>query len=129
MDFEIDAIAILATSHPNVLLVGSDGAVDRSLEAVSQFLRLPVLTWIPTENQPLPDGSCGTLIVRAIDTANAIQQTELLAWLDDRAGTVQLVSTTNADLLSMIATGAFLETLYYYANQVTFPVQDTPHSH
>ena len=129
MDFEIDAIAILATAHPNVHLVGSDPAVERGLDVIAQFLRTPVLTWTPFERRPLPDAACGTLIVRSIDAADRAQQSQLLVWVNDRAGATQLVSTTRAELVPMIARGAFLETLYYRMNQVTFRVQDQFNTH
>ncbi len=122
MDFEVDAVAILATAHPNVLLVGPEDALARGLEVIGQFLRPPTVTWTPSERLALPAGRCGTLIVRSIDAADIEQQRRLLDWMNERPGTAQLVSTTGEALLTRIVAGAFLETLYYRLNHVTFRV-------
>ena len=121
-DFEFEATAILTSAHLNVLLLGADESLERSLAIVMPFLRRPVLSWTPADNVPLPEGPCGTLTVHAIDTATAQQQSDLLSWLERRAGMTQIVSMSAALLAPKVTRDEFLETLYYRLNHLTFYV-------
>ena len=47
------------------------------------------------------------LLDHAIETADAEQQAQLCAWLDECAGTVQVVSTTTLPLFPLVTAGAF----------------------
>jgi hypothetical protein len=120
VDFFVDALAILARAHPNLLLAGPVAEIGAALEVASPYLRQPVASWTPREaSEPLR--ACrGTVVIRAIETADAAQQSQLCAWLDECAGTVQVVSTTTLPLFPLVTAGAFLERLYYGLNHLYF---------
>ena len=111
-------LAILANGHPNVLFVGPAAATDLALQVTLPHLRMPVAVWAPGESSDLPTGSCGTLVVRGLDAADARQQSRLDAWLEGQAGAVQVLSTTATPLFPQVERGVFDERLYYRVNHV-----------
>jgi sigma-54-interacting transcriptional regulator len=119
-DFAVDALAILARAHPNMLLIGPIAATDRALELTRPYLRSPTVCWAPLDSRVPPIGPYGTLVIRDVETADAEQQAQLCSWLNECAPTVQVVSTTAAPLFPLVARGAFLERLYYLLNQLCF---------
>jgi hypothetical protein len=108
------AISILRRSHPNMLLVGDDDAVERLLERVCPFLVRPIACWRPRENATRPTTSFRTLIVRGIDDLRLSQ----CASLTDVNADVQVISTTRAPLFPAVQRGAFPDGLYYRLNVV-----------
>lgn len=105
----------------NLLLMGSDGVVQDALDRITPKLAEPVRTWNPSDPLELPPPSqAGTLILREVGALPPIDQRRLLKWLELSVGRVQVVSTSSSRLLPMVDVGAFLETLYYRLNVVSF---------
>jgi hypothetical protein len=123
-----ELLAILATAHPHVLLLGPVAATSRVLALTSPYVRAPIVTWTPLEMRELPAAPIGTLVIPGIDTANATQQADLCRWLDARVGTVPVLSTSAVSLLSLVKDKAFLERLYYRLNQVCVDLSVRPTS-
>lgn len=131
---------VLATTHPNVLVVGTDIAVDDALRAVQCVCRQPVVTCWATDSLVLPSPPpSGTLILRGVDALSLESQRRLLAWLDEAHGCAQVISTSAEALWPRRETGIFLDALYYRLNVVylglsqqrdadtdTYPTQETP---
>jgi hypothetical protein len=115
-----DAFAILARAHPNVLLIGPVDATDQALALISRYLLRPTVFWTPRETRDLPQVPYGTLVINAIETADATQLSHLVARLDGGAEPVQVVCTTPTPLFPLVVRGAFPEPLYYLLNQVCF---------
>jgi len=114
----LELLAILAAAHPHVLLLGPAPATSRVLVLMRPAVRDPIVVWTPHERRDLPAAPLRTLVIPAIDTATAAQQADLIAWLDARTGSVQVISTSAVSLLSRVTDQAFLERLYYRLNQV-----------
>jgi hypothetical protein len=66
----------------------------------------------------------GTVVLHDVDKLNLRWQRQLFAWLDTEAGRTQVVSTTSRSLLPLIATGDFLERLFYRLNTVHITLPD-----
>jgi CheY-like chemotaxis protein len=116
--FLADALAIMASAHPNVLLIGSEAAADRALTLMRPHMRTPILSWTPREARHLPVESFTSLVIRHVDAADRAQQAQLHNWLDGPGDAVQVVATTTAPLFPFILRGAFDEHLYYRLNQL-----------
>jgi hypothetical protein len=103
----------------NLLLMGSDGVIQDTLNRLTPKLAAPVRTWNPSDPLELPSPSQeGTLILREVGALPPIDQRRLLTWLEASVGRVQVVSTSSSRLLAMVDVGGFLETLYYRLNVV-----------
>jgi len=113
-----DLLGILARSHPHVLLIGPHVVTDRAVGLIRPYLRRPIVSWSPPDACALPMERLGTLVIPAIDTADAVQQSQLCDWLDARAGAVQVLSTSAAPLFPLVIRGVFLTRLYYVLNQL-----------
>jgi Sigma-54 interaction domain len=114
----LELLAVLATAHPHVLLLGPEAATTRVLALARPHVRPPIVVWTPLEMRDLPAQSRGTLVIPAVDAATATQQADLMAWLDERTGTVQVLSTSVVALLPRVHDKAFRERLYYRLNQI-----------
>ena len=105
----------------NLLLMGSDGVIQDTLNRLTPKLAEPVRTWNPSDPLELPSPSqTGTLILREVGALPPIDQRRLLKWLELSVGRVQVVSTSSSRLMARVDVGAFLETLYYRLNVVCF---------
>ncbi len=61
----------------------------------------------------------GTFLVHDVAELTMAQQIALAEWIEHRQGKVQVVSVTQAPLLSLVHDGRFLEGLFYRLNTVT----------
>ncbi len=113
-----ELVQILHQGHPNVLLIGSPARTEEVFRAIGPYLRTPVAHWSPRSTPDLPDGTFGTLIIHDVDGCDLDHQRRLLAWMDGRPGTVQVVSTTTAPLFPLVKAGTFLAGLFYWLNFV-----------
>lgn len=112
---------VLATAHPNVLVSGTDIAVDDVLRNLQGVCRQPVVTcWAADPLVLASPPPSGTLILRGVDALSLESQRRLLAWLDDAHGCAQVISTSAQPLWPRREAGMFLDLLYYRLNVVYF---------
>lgn len=105
-------------NRSHVLVAGAADAVEQSLAALMPHLDPPVWYWSPDALLPAP-GDVKTLVIRNVDTLSAERQRDLLSWLEQAAvGRTRVVSMTTAPLFQRVASGRFLDTLYYRLNMV-----------
>lgn len=105
-------------NRSHVLVAGAADAVEQALAALMPHLDPPVWCWSPDALLPSP-GEVKTLVIRNVDTLPAERQRDLLSWLDQAAvGRARVVSTTTAPLFQRVASGLFLDTLYYRLNMI-----------
>jgi sigma-54-interacting transcriptional regulator len=111
----------LLSSRVNVLLEGTDRAIDRIVTVLTPHLRHPIRTcphWAPRAM------SAGTLIIRDVETLDANEQRSLLRWLDEVGAEVQVISVVSTPLFPLVVEGRFLETLYYRLNVLYITADD-----
>jgi hypothetical protein len=104
----------LLSSRANVLLEGTDQAIDRVVTVLSPHFRYPIQKcprWAP---EAMP--SAGTLILRDVQALNADEQRVFLRWLEDAGAAVRVISVVSAPLFPLVVAGRFLESLYYRLN-------------
>ena len=117
-----DAILAL-TANTNLLLHGEDRAVALAVGWLLPVLEPPILTWRPGRPLTLPLASRGgTLVLRDIAALTPLDQLRLDAWLRKSPRATRIVSTTTQAVVPLIASGAFLEHLYYRINTVVVSV-------
>ena len=75
-------------------------------------------TWMAGTDADLPTVDRGTLVIHEIENLDLSRQRALLAWLEERASRVRLITTTSRDLFSMVSAGLFLDQLYYRLNTI-----------
>jgi hypothetical protein len=109
----VDESLLLSTTRPNLLLEGPEAQVQAVVAALRPLLLCPVTAWC---GGGLPDEHRGTLIVQEIHRLDDTQQRQLMIWLDDAVGTVQVIATTSEPLFPLVERGAFLDVLYYRLN-------------
>jgi hypothetical protein len=114
---------ILCAARPNVLVMGPTDALEQVLAKLIPHLRQPVREWTPDALRQSP-ADVKTLVIRGVDALSGEQQRNLSAWLE-RSATArpQVVSTTTVSLFHRIATGLFLEELYYRLNILVLRAQ------
>jgi sigma-54-interacting transcriptional regulator len=113
---------LLLSSRANLLLEGTDRAVDRIVTVLTPHFRHPVQTssrWAP---HAMP--SEGTLILREVESLNADEQQNLLRWMEDAGAEVQVISVIPAPLFPLVVGGRFLQTLYYRLNVLYITADD-----
>jgi hypothetical protein len=118
MTVDRDLMRVLARAHPNVLIIGPVAMTDLALESMRPYLWQPIAVWTPREARDMPPDPYGTLVIRAIETLDRAQQSNLLARLEGLTRTVQAVSTAAEPLYPFVTRGDFLDSLYYHVNQV-----------
>jgi hypothetical protein len=110
-------LQIMTRRRVNLLLNGTDAAVEDALTRLETALRAPVQTWSPHEPLELPPPTqTGSLILRDVGALSPIDQYRLLKWLELSRGRMQVVSTSTSSLLALVECGQFHDTLYYRLN-------------
>ena len=109
----VDESLLLSTTRPHLLLEGPETQIQAVVAALKPLLPSPVIAWC---GGGLPDEHRGTLIVQEVHRLDDTQQRQLMIWLDDAVGTVQVIATTSEPLFPLIERGAFLDVLYYRLN-------------
>ena len=121
---------VLRTTHPNVLVVGTDIAVNDALRTLQWTCRQPVVTCWATDPLVLPSPpTSGTLILRDMVALSPDGQRHLLAWLDEAHGRTQVIATCAQPLWPSRETRAFLDSLYYRLNVVYLDLTRQGHEH
>jgi len=103
----------LVNAHHNVLLEGPQATTRSALVLLVPYLSGPVVWRRPEEALELEADACRTLIVEDVGALDAKEQTRFCAWLDGTRRRVQVLSTSNDALFSLVARGGFDEQLYY----------------
>jgi hypothetical protein len=112
---DLDAIV---TIRPNVLVCGDRQITDAFLSALpshysSQLRELPIASL-----KARGDLSEGTAVLRDVADYSEADQQNLLAWLDRRGRSTQLIATTDRPLLDLVSAGQFDARLFYRLNMV-----------
>lgn len=124
---------VVVTSRIHVLVTGPTFVTRAFVDELRMRLPAPVVDL--TCNEPLAlDGldGAGTVVLHDVDRLAVADQRHVEEWLDTVTGRTQVVSTSSQPLLPLIATGNFLDTLYYRLNTVytdlhgVQPVQSAP---
>jgi hypothetical protein len=112
---------LLHTAHPNVLMVGSDVAVDDALHALLGACLQSVVTHRINDGLELPSCSLGrTVVLRGVAQLSLRDQHRLMEWLGEACGRTQTVATDARPLWPRIQAGTFLAGLYYRLNTIYF---------
>jgi transcriptional regulator of acetoin/glycerol metabolism len=109
---------VLCTAHPNLLVEGSESAVEATIFALTPHLAHPIHSWQPTSPLELDADAEGTLVLRDVDQLASGQQERLLQWFDARRARVQVIATASRPLFALVEGGTFLADLYYRLNVV-----------
>jgi hypothetical protein len=117
-DDEQDVVNVLRAGHPNVLIVGSDRSADAVIDRLRPCFSPPLHTCDLPGRLALPSIGGGTLLLRHVAELGCDQQDQLLRWLDQNGGHVQVVSVSSTPLFSRVEEGRFDRRLYYRLNTV-----------
>jgi hypothetical protein len=109
---------LLSRARPNLLLEGSESALDAALVALTPQLRQPLWRWRAGRSFRLPFEPPGALVLRDVSRMDPDQQHQLLDWLDVTGRRVQVISSTSERLFPLVERGTFLDVLYYRLNVV-----------
>jgi PEGA domain/Sigma-54 interaction domain len=118
----------MVTGRIHVLVTGARLATRAFVEELRLQLPVPIIDVNcdgPLSLRGLEEA--GTVVLHDVDTLNLASQQQLLEWLDVVVGRTQVVSTSSRSLLPLIATGEFLDTLYYRLNIVYFEFTSSIH--
>ena len=108
----------LVHSGANLLVRGEKSAATATVVALSADFPRPTTAWMAGTDAGLPAIECGTLVVHDVGNLDLSRQRALLAWLEERASRVRVITTTSRDLFSMVSAGLFLDQLYYRLNTI-----------
>jgi hypothetical protein len=109
---------ILRVTRANVLLTGTDEAIDAAMTQLGRCFAFPIrLRYLPGPLQ-LSEAGSGALVLRDVSALDRSQQSELMAWTDKQTSRVQIISATSSDLYSAVARGAFNDRLYYQLSTI-----------
>ena len=108
---------LMTRRQVNLLLIGSDGAIQDALYSLRPELAQPIRIWSAPDPLELPHPSQpGTLILRDVAALSPVDQSRLCTWMEKSAGRMRVVGTTSAPLMAKVNSGAFLDHLYYRLN-------------
>lgn len=111
----------------NVLLTGSDHALNTFVTDARSDLRQPLVWTSPTSR--LPTQPPGTLIVIDVDRLDAAGQRALAEWIDGLSqAPTQIISLATRPLFPRVRDGLFDERLYYRLNTIHFDLSSTEQS-
>lgn len=117
-DVPVQELDVLRTWHPNVLIGGRHEATAAALDALRDVFRPIVVRWAVGAALPLPGDDARTMILHDVDGLSRDEQQQLLRWLHEDFGRVQVVATTTRPLWPMVESGSFDSSLYYALNVV-----------
>jgi sigma-54 interacting transcriptional regulator len=110
---------LLRARHPHVLVVGPQASAVPALAQLRPYLRSPLSHWRPAVAADPPQAPKGALIIWNVEALDLEQQQCLLAWMDERAADLQIVSIAESPLFPLVRRKMFLEDLYYRLNMVS----------
>jgi hypothetical protein len=104
----------LGLPRVNVLLAGRDEAVRLVLRTLLGHFPQPITRWSPGEALVLPPaGQTGTFVLHDVGLMGLREQIQFLEWSTRGMDHMPVVSTTSVPLLPRVASGDFIDTLYY----------------
>ena len=110
-------------AHANLLLIASDGAAEKIVDALGPDLCELIEVWHPGCRLILPPmGSTGTLILQDIGAMPRDDQRRLHEWFEVTDGRTRVVSSSRQPLFPLLEVGTFAEALYYRLNVLCFRV-------
>jgi len=109
----------LLGAFPNALLIGPPEATGRVIEALLPKLQQPV-NRCAGAGLSLPKDAGGTLIVEEVAALSTADQERLLEWLLEPGRLTQVVTTASSAVFPHVASGSFLDVLYYRLNVMAF---------
>jgi hypothetical protein len=116
-------LPVMLAAHPNVLIVANEQKQSAAVEALTPYLRQPVIVMRSGFESSLP--LRGSVIVPSIGDLTLQAQEALFNWLEDRGRDTQLVSLSAVSLFPLVSVGKFLEDLYYRINIVQFEADES----
>jgi molybdopterin biosynthesis enzyme len=115
----VEELQVLGTWYPNLLIGGLPEATAAALEALRNVFRPVIASWTGGTALPMPPSSgVQTLILHDVEQLSPDDQQQLLAWLQQDSGSVQVVATTSRPLLELVESAQFNPSLYYLLNVV-----------
>jgi len=118
-DVPDEELQVLRTWHPNVLIGGGPGPTEAALQALRSVFRPTIVSWTAGAALQLPpDHGARTLILRDVDALSSEQQQQVLGWLQQDRGAVQVVATSARPVWPLVESGHFDASLYYALNVV-----------
>ena len=121
---------VLLSTHPNVLVIGADAAVDDPLSTLRCTCGQCVVTCSAIDPLVLPSPPpSGTLILRDVAALSPDGQRRLMTWLDETHGRTRVIATSAQALWPSVESGAFLDALYYRLNVVCLDFTQGPDAH
>ena len=115
----VEEFEILRAWHPNLLMDGSPEATASALEALRGVFRPVIASCGGGDALSIPPVTgIRTLLVRDVDSLSREAQQQLLAWLKQEAGGVQVIATTTRPLLELVESATFDSSLYYALNVI-----------
>jgi hypothetical protein len=115
----VEELQVLRTWYPNLLIGGLPDATAAALEALRGVFRPVISNWTGGTALPMPPSSAvQTLILHDVEQLSPDDQQQLLAWLQQDFGSVQIVATTSRPLLELVESAQFNASLYYALNVV-----------
>lgn len=104
--------------RPNVLIECPPAAAEATLRQIMASAGLPFRFCRIPGPLDLPRADCGTLVLHDVVDLTPAQQVALHDWLSVGAGRVQVISVAGSSLCDRVASGRFLEGLYYRLNVI-----------
>ncbi len=103
----------------NLHLVHVDSSLQGFVESFLLDRREPMPMWRPGDRLALPLlARPRMMIFQNVGELTLDEQRRLLAWIEGRGRSTQIISTTPTSLLPRVDDGTFLDTLYYRLNVV-----------
>ena len=116
--------SIITTAHHNLLIVGAPPEIAAMEQAVERYLQQPVRRCQVQPGVALPEPEEGTLIVSEVTALDAVQQAQMLEWMNRVRRDVQVVCTSSQPIFRRVLSGAFLSELYYRINALRIDLSD-----
>lgn len=102
----------------NVLVTCRELRLNRVVEYLVKQLAPPVEIGIVSQELKMPALSAGIWILHDVSQMSEAQQGELAEWIGGAGSGVHIVSITSEPLWPLVASGRFLEPLYYQLNTI-----------
>jgi hypothetical protein len=100
----------------NTLIVGTPETADALVTSLLPSLETPITSWPTTVASRPSRDAARTLIIPGLHRLDALEQQQLVEWLDDRWQHVHVISLSDRQIFPLVEQGTFVEALYYRLN-------------